>query len=1300
MDWTSLPNFADPHVHVKSFDAASTAEKFAQRELELGGKFLTVTDHGTMEGIRDLYTLTTKSKKYAGKLHLIPGLEAYFRDDDCDLMLAAGAQKNKDGKLVDWIKYLHLTMHFQDQAAFETCSRLLSRADLRAETHGSERKPLFTWKDLEELGAQNVTFGSSCLIGMVSRHLLAQNDHTTALKYYERLRALVKPGNFVVELFPHRCGSNWVEGVFLKFADGTQIKYYEGKNLRTAAGEIKAKELADSWKRNREQARETHQRLLAVKHYNTWTDEAEPRELLSVEHIQGEVANECRPWCPDGDVQLGVNRFMLEQAERHGDPVIISTDSHFAYPEEKVVQDVRLGQGWQFVNSHHKLGNVDAWAYCSQVLGTSEAQFQRYLEASWAWAEGFKGFKLTTKEPLPTRFYPKETLRHLGELIIKHDKMDWKNPVYMERLREEIDLLHHNGTIDLLPYLFVCEDAIMAHLRAGILPGPGRGSAAGLLLADLLDITQVDPIYFGLSKDRFLTADRIKTGKMPDVDMDFPTRDFLIDPQDSEKGWLKERFGDCVAQLSADTTIKLKSAILDTFRRLNNGSIPPEVASFAHNLPDPPQGVESRSVVFGYDDNGTWVPGLYETMPELQEFAARYPQAWGIITLLLGLYRQKTRHASGFIISNEPVENFIPLVTVGGVRATQFTAAAVEASGALKFDFLAVHAVGDVHRALGFIRARHGLPSDPKVRDGVEYVWARSHDQEGGSRERWLPVVMTVPWRDQVLDIYHLPTDQGVYEDIVKARTASVFQLHTEGASDWMRQFDFVKPDGRLGLNSIEDLAAFTALDRPGGLKSFVTDAKGKSWCTMVEYARRAKGKEPVGALPILLELIPRNYGIMCFQEDLQRVFQVIGGVSGVDANNFRADVSKKLREKVIAWKTKFMPGAVERLGAVDAEILWEQMVAWADYGFNKSHAVSYMKTGYATAWLKHHYPLEWWCSVLQGAKREKIFSKFWPHCGDLIDFPDIRYGNKEFEIVGDRIRAPLELLKGIGEAAGAELEIIQRAGPIEDVKEFCTRVQDRRIALGTPGVKKDKKGNEFQTIKKARTALHSGVVGSLILGGAMDSIFPAGLNPAEKLKLWEQEWKALGNTLKKKDHKLITPLRQYQLRKDVLPGFAANIGAMAWEALGADGQTVETDRGAVQYIEWQLPDSEQTSTWEMSTWEDVAVHLRDGREGGHRMAFAAYVLEERRFEYLHKDLNRKVTAVELILEIETEAVKLVRWPKRDGTLPPAFRDSLQGAVVMALCEFTGKKGKPVAILDARVLERPIGDDDKEESAD
>ncbi len=1289
MDFSHLPNFADPHVHVKSFDAASTPEKFAQRELEMGGKYLTITDHGTLEGIRDLYTLTTKSKKFGGQLKIIPGLEAYFRDDDCPVLLAAGATKNAKGTLGDWIKYFHLTMHFQDQEAFETASRLLSRADLRAEVHGSERKPLFNWADLEELGSKNITFGSSCLIGMVSRHLLTQDDATGARAYYERLRSIVKPGNFVVELFPHQCGTNWVEGVFFTFEDGTEAKYYEGKTLRTADGDIKAGELAKQFARDSKKAQEKHQRLIAVKHYHTWTEETTPKVFLTVEYVAGEVANECRPWCPNGDVQLGCNNFLLEMADKYKDPVILSSDSHFAYPDEKMVQDIRLGMGFRFVNSHHKLTNNDAWAYCKDVLGMGPGEFQRCIENSYRWASGFDNFQLKPKDPLPTDFYPKDTLEHLRTLINKYGRMNWNDPVMRSRLKQEVELLHKNGTIDLLPYFFVCEDAISAHLRAGIPVGPGRGSAAGVLMAYLLGITHANPLDYDLSLDRFLTLDRIKTGKMPDIDMDFPNRDFLVDPQDSTKGWLKERFGDRVAQISTDGTIKLKSAILDTFRVMHGGTIPPEVATFSHNLMDPPQGLDSRSYVFGYADNGAWVPGLFETDSRLREFSEKWPVEWETITMLLGLYRQKGRHASAFIINNEPIENFIPLVTIGNGRATQFTANAVEASGALKFDFLGVAAIGDIERATRLIRARHMVAYDVQTIDGIRYVTLKS-----GKR---VAEVDVVPLNGDLLDVYDLPVDDAVYQDIVDCKTETVFQLDTHTARTWLRRFRFRKPDGTLGLNSINDLATFTALDRPGGLDSYVVGPDGKRHNMMVEYARRSEGLEPIDAMDILLELAPKTHGIMCFQEDLQRVFQIVAGVSGVDANNFRGDVSKKQKEKVIGWKAKFMAGAIPRIGEAEGEKLWENMVAWANYGFNKSHAVSYMLTGYATAWLKHHYPLEWWTAVLQGADSDEVFGKFWPSCGHLIDFPDVRQTDADFAIRGDRIQAPLRVLKGVGEKASAELALVQAGPAFTNIEEFCNAVQTLRVAegRGTPAV--NKKGQPY--IKPGRTALHSGVIGSLILSGAMDSLFPTEADPSEKLGMWEEAWKDLGNKLKTKPREPVGKLRQYQLRKDVLPGYCEDLFNVAWNRVPDEDKGV-TDSG-LPYVKAPHPDSGlEEAPWAMSDKDDLADFIAEKRPEGFRMAAAAYVLDERRFEFKSKQTGSQLPACQLDLEVGGEIIKVVRWPKNDDKLPAAFKNPLKGAVVLALLQMTKDEERPLKLINIRVLERPLGQEEKEESAE
>ncbi len=1292
-DPLSLKQFVDPHVHVASFDSASTGVKYARRELELGGEYLTITDHGTLEGIRDLYALV-RGKDFKGKLQVIPGLEAYFRDDSCPIFEAAGIPKDEEGTYKKYLKYAHLTMHFQDQAAFEACARLLSAADLRAEVHGAERKPIFNWAQLEELGQYNVTFGSSCLIGMVSRHLLANNDFEMAARYYERLRSLVKPGNFVVEVFPHRCDRNYEEGIYLKHPDGTETRYYSGKKLLTRAGEVYAGDLAKAFGRAKSpeaklELAAKHGQLLSVSHYREWQPFAEPKDIIHVEERKGVVPNECRDWCKDGDVQLGANKFLLELAEKYGDPVLISSDSHFAYPDEKVVQDIRLsGLGpFRFENSHHKPSNAQVWAYFEKYLGTTPAQFQRWLENSYAWGAKFKDFEFKSREALPTRFYPTDTLQHLGKLIQERGRLNWGDEVQVSRLKSEIDLLHRNGTIDLLPYFFVCSDAINAALRAGRLVGAGRGSAAGLLTAYLLGITQVDPLRYGLSKERFLTEDRIKSGKMPDVDMDFSERDFIV-------GWLHERFGDCAAQLSTDTTIKLKSAILDTFR-YKYGDIPYEIIKFSSELDDPPQGLSSYAYVFGYKDNGNWVPGVIETDDRIKRFAETYAAEWKVITLLLGMYRQKGRHASGFVISNEPIGNFIPLVTISGERATQFTANAVEASGVLKFDFLGVNQLLDVEECLKLIRTRYPLQYETQEFDGIRYV------DIGGER---VAEPFTFPHEGQLIDIYNLPDDVSVYEDIVNCRTETVFQLHTPSARQWLRYFNFKKADGQLGLSSIEDLAAFTALDRPGGLDAFVTTADGTQHNMMVEYARRAQGLPAVDAMPILRELCPKTHGLMCFQEDLQRVFQVVGKVSALDANNFRQDVGKKQVEKVVAWKAKFMAGATQRMTEADAEKLWGQMVAWAQYGFNKSHAVSYMLLGYATAWLKHHYPLEWWASVLRNADRNEIFEKFWPHCGHLIDFPTVSHVSAPiparedtlnmpwhqkrtpggFEIVGKRLQAPLSLLKGIGEKAMAELSEI---GPCQTLEEFLGKLQARRIATGVKG-KKTVRGKEVDVLKLGRTAIHTGIFKTLIISGAMDGLFPAGLTVSGKLRYWRDAWKGQGNKVKDDAQLLgenISPLQRYQLRKTVLPAYSEDLRELVWNALPASDQA---DWQGHKYMERYHPDWTKQVRWVLSSAPEVEAFLGEGRPKGINLMLAAYVREDRRFDFQAKDgPSRRLPAAELTFDVGGFTLKGTRWPTKEDRLPPAFKDDLTGSVVLAFCEYTARRDRPLKLIDVRVIQ-------------
>lgn len=534
--------FATPHCHPASLDSASSPEAFAKREVELGTGAVTCTDHGTLAAAQQVY----EQAKKRGLTPII-GLEAYFRDDACPILQGLGvprtdtvprgmdkerwAAEHPDGSYIDYIKYQHLTMHFMDYDAYLCAVRLLSKADARAEQHGSERKPLFDWAAVEELASHNVTVGSSCLIGMAQRHLLDHQNVAAAKAYFERLRHLFQD-RFYVEVFPHVLTHNYVKKVLVdvEAPDGTktQLRYYYGKKLRTNRNEpegLTAEELADRYDPG------THTHLREVKNYRAWEPTAAPYRILHIDKKEDFIPNECTPTAPDGDVQRGGNLFVLGMAKKLGVKVLISDDSHFAHPEEKVVQDVRLAQAgdWRMSNSYHRFSSAEAWAYFQATLpGTvKQSHFEGWIDNSQEWAARFKDFKLDTTPCLPTKFYPKDSLGYTKELILRYARLEKRKP-YLDRLRTELEILHRNGEIDLLPYFHIDEEMCRLHEHQGQITGPGRGSAAGLLVCYLLGITHVDPIKHGLSLERFITLDRIKAKKLPDIDQDLPSRDLLV----------------------------------------------------------------------------------------------------------------------------------------------------------------------------------------------------------------------------------------------------------------------------------------------------------------------------------------------------------------------------------------------------------------------------------------------------------------------------------------------------------------------------------------------------------------------------------------------------------------------------------------------------------------------------------------------------------------------------------------------------------------------------------------------------
>ena len=1257
-------NFPSPHCHIQSLDSASTPKEFIKREQELGTGCITCTDHGTMQATRHVYELAKK----AG-LTPILGVEAYFRDDNCPILAAAGIVGKE--AVSEYAKYYHITLCALDQAGYEALVRVLSRASLtRMERHGSEEKPLFNWADLEELAGFNITFTTGCLVGMTQRHLINGREDL-ALAYFAKLQSMVRPGNLYIEVFPHDTSKQWVSGIFFTLKDGRRLKFYEKKTLRINGVEVKAAEYA------KDRVLNDAATLESVKNYSKWDDTFVPGEIVTAEAVEEFIDNDCMPGTATPDSQKWCNLSMLKLSEQHSIPALISDDAHFAYEDEKVVQDVRLmasGGSWRFYASYHRFTSDEAYAHFKETLGTDEATFAGWVENNITWAGRFKDFSFKARRDLPTKFYPTDTLRHLHKLILKHERMDWKNERYVARLKTEIDMLYANGTIDLLPYFFVCEEALSLYEQNERLTGPGRGSAAGLLLSYLLGITHIDPLRYDLSMERFLTLDRIKNGKLPDIDMDLPSRYLLVDEEDPNKGWLSDRFGDCVAQISTDTSLKLRSSIKDV-ARVREGKVPADLEKLVKQIEVAPQGVEDADFINGYEGPGGWVEGSITYDKSLQKYVRERPEEWAVVQKLMGLTRQKSRHASAYVVTNEPLANFIPLTKVGKYTVTSYTAKSVEAAGGVKMDFLVINVLNDIQDAIALIQKRTpGFVKRDWIIDGKK-----------------VPGFRQVPTPNGVYDVWDLPEDHAVFNDIAESKTETVFQLNTKGARDYLRLFNFRKEDGTKGIDSLEAIAAFTALDRPGPLDAKIVGKHGNEHNMLVEYAQRAKGggTEPMF---ILGQLLPETYGIIVFQEQVQRIFQRVGKTTAAQADDFRAHIGKKQMTDVAKDKDVFMPGAIASVGQETADVLWEQMFTFGQYGFNKSHAVSYGYIGYVCAYLKHFYPLEWWTAVLGNADRNKIDEQFWRYIGHKILMPDISKSVENFEIEGDMIRAPLSLMHGIGK--GAHDEIIM-GRPYASLSDMLRKIRDRRIKTSKPAVDKaqrpilDDHGN--QKYRLGYSALHKGVMYAMLISGAMDSLFGEDVNVYGKLDAYAA-LKAEINGSKlvptPEEFRDMNQMTRYQLRKQILPAYTEPLLPMLVDlktpGVSQNDLGYTYTEGNKTYLFVDAAGFERLATMSMLPPKGVSV------------AVAGYILSSRPFKY-----QKTKQAMEILVDHGGNRIKAVRWAVRGGEkLPKDFpKDDLDGSVAIVLLSRWNAAKPDFSVESVVIVQPPLVQKEEEASA-
>lgn len=475
---------------------------------------------------------------------------------------------------------------------------------------------------------------------------------------------------------------------------------------------------------------------------------------------------------------------------------------------------------------------------------------------------------------------------------------------------------------------------------------------------------------------------------------DFGDRELLLG-KDGKSGFLYGRWGNRVAQVSTRHMVRLKSAVKDTNRYLNNGKVEKEIEAFSKALPNAPQGIKDSEFVFGYEMDGAHVPGIFETYAPLKEYAEKRPKEWEIVQKALGITRAHSKHASAFAISDRPLHDILP-IKEGHI--TQYEAKQVEQAGILKYDFLTVSNIEDIEVCLKLInkknKEKHTI-GEFTHNGKVEHIW-------------------------------NLPYDLEAFKSCWNGDTVTAFQINSKNMSETTTA---IMP------KSLEDGAIILALERPGP-KDFVDPETGKNM--VQEYISRRNG-ESKPDMEELYDLIKETYGIIVFQEQSLKISKELGGMSPADAEKLRRLFSKKLKKEVGEMKPVFMSTAVAKIGEEKANKIWDMMETSSRYSFNASHSYGYFLITYACLFLRHNYPLEWWAAILTNASQKEISGKLWSFVKDRVAAPDINLSSDQMEIdyANGKIRSKLGMVRGMAEKS---ITPIIDGRPYQSIQDFVNR--------------------------------------------------------------------------------------------------------------------------------------------------------------------------------------------------------------------------------------------------------------------
>lgn len=721
--------------------------------------------------------------------------------------------------------------------------------------------------------------------------------------------------------------------------------------------------------------------------------------------------------------QIKVNEVLVKFAVKHNVKIIASNDSHYVDREDWVAHDILL-----CINTNEKQSTPSMKDFSDDDSGGQKGKrfafyndqfyFKNTAEMTTLFADlpeaidntneivgKVETLKLKQDILLPNFPIPKEFQIHTDDVLnqweyLKHLTYEGAKQRYVEispEIQERLDFeLFTIRTMGFAGYFLIVSDFIKAGRDLGVMIGPGRGSAAGSVVAYCTGITNIDPIKYNLLFERFLNPDR---KSMPDIDTDFDDegRQKVID-------YVVRKYGrNQVAQIVTYGTMASKSSIKDVARVME---LPlDESNALAKLVPDKPTyNMNLQKIFFSpIDGEGglshTIQPEEILNVKRLRELKDGNDLTGKVLKQAIkleGTVRNTGIHAAGIIIAPYDLTTILPVATSKETELliTQYEGKVIEDAGVIKMDFLGLRNLTIIKECLMLVKQNYGIE----------------------------------------IEIDDIPlNDQMTFEVFQRGETNAIFQFESDGMKKYMKD---LKPD------RFEDLIAMNALYRPGPI------------AYIPNFINRKHGREKVVYdLPEMEEYLADTYGITVYQEQVMLLSQKLANFTKGDADTLRKAMGKKQIEVLNKMKSKFMEGAkVNNLDLKTCEKVWTDWEAFASYAFNKSHSTCYAFVAYQTAYLKAHYPSEYMAAVLTSSlgNIEKI-TFFLEECRNLnlkVLGPDVNESGKSFSVNKQgQIRFGLGGIKGAGDAA-VEAIIDERRlkGHFKDIFDFVTRVNLRTV--------------------------------------------------------------------------------------------------------------------------------------------------------------------------------------------------------------------------------------------------------------